>query len=117
MNLHIIDIKQQKQIKNMIFRSLHPNVTGDTKSKFSLTEDKTYYEEAHFFTHLFGHTMLYIKLLFGNRHGGTFMLDKTQNNLCINKLYYYEEIFFTPFQKYENLNPFKLMYPCLTYYF
>ena len=77
---------------------------GDRKSKFSLTEDNKKYEEAHLFTHLFRHTMLYIKSLFGNIfvlvlenldlkgncHGGTFMLDETQISLCIEKLYYYE---------------------------
>ena len=33
MNLHIIDIKQQKQIKNMIFWSILLNVTGGQKIK------------------------------------------------------------------------------------
>ena len=105
MNLHIIDIKQQKQMKNMIFFQFTQMSLGDRKSKLSLTEDKKYYEEAHLFTHLFRHTMLYIKSLFGNIfvlvleifylkancHRGTFMLDKTQISLCIKKLYYYEE--------------------------
>ena len=35
----------------------------DRKSKFSLTEDKNLYKEAHLFTHL-THTMLYSKSLF-----------------------------------------------------
>ena len=50
----------------MMFLSVHLNVTGDRKSKFSLTEDKNLYEEAHLFTHLFRHIMLYIKSLIGN---------------------------------------------------
>ena len=41
MNLHIIYIKQQKQMKNMIFFINSPQISqGDKKSKFSLTEDK-----------------------------------------------------------------------------
>ena len=65
MNLHVIDIKQQKQMKNIIFLSIPPNVTGgDNKSKFSLTEDKNLYDEAHIVTHLFRNIMLSIKSLF-----------------------------------------------------
>ena len=33
MNLHIINIKQQKQMRNMVFLPIHPNVTGGQKIK------------------------------------------------------------------------------------
>ena len=48
----------------------------------------------------------------GNCHGGTFMLDKTQINLCIEKIYYYEKYTFLPFHIYDNSNHLKLIYPC-----
>ena len=75
---------------------------GDGKSKFSLTEDKTLYEEANFL-----HIYLDIPCF-------TFMLDETQIKLCIKNYIIMNKCFFIPFQKYDNSNPLKLMYPCLT---
>ena len=71
--------------------------------------------------------MLYIKSLFcnifvlvlenfdikANRHGGTFMPDETQIELCIKNDIIMNNFFLIPFQKYDNSNPLKLMYPCL----